>query len=128
MSVNARLSTGEGSNIDSDMADHIGVMWQPDILALPVHMLWYRRLLFVAIIVDYEGTFDIDLDGGSKRRYSVQPVVICRGGNIVGCIRLDGSHTAHARRQLVDRRHAVCRAGRCVVRIIVYASTFIRVT
>ena len=41
VSVNTQLGSTRRarSDVDSDMADHIGVMWQPDILALPVNML-----------------------------------------------------------------------------------------
>jgi hypothetical protein len=110
------------------MANHIVMMGQPDILSLPVDMLCRECILFLGLIVDDEGTFDIDLDGSCESRYSVQSVIVRRREHVLCQVCIGGGHAAHARRQLMNRGHAVDRPGLGVVGVIVYADMLVEVT
>lgn len=109
------------------MADHVGVIWQPDVLSLPVYMFCDQLGVFVAVIDD-ESAFDVDLDRGSEGGDAVQPVVVARDRDVGDHLAIHGGQTAHARRQLVNSRHAVLGARLRIIGIIVYTGIFIKVT
>lgn len=109
------------------MADHIVVMGQPDVLSLPVDMLSRGCILFVGLIVDDEGTFDIDLHGGCESRNTVQSGIVRRSEDVLCQVGIGGGHAGHARRQLMYRRHAVDRPGLGVVGVIVYADILVKI-
>jgi hypothetical protein len=51
------------------MAHHIGVMRQPNVLVFPMNVFTRRSILDSHLVINNEGSFDIDLDGcGIGRR------------------------------------------------------------
>ena len=56
------------------MANVGGVIWQSNILVLIVNTFCFCTIpsgaIAIAVIVDYEGTFDIDLDRARSRRHA----------------------------------------------------------
>lgn len=87
---------GEGTDIDSNMADYALVMRQPDILALVMYSVGVDGRLGARLVVDNESALDVDLDGaGIGDR--LQPAGTCglrhavvRGGDVVRCRSHDG--------------------------------------
>jgi hypothetical protein len=63
------LRPGSITHVHSDMANHVCMMWEPDILVLPVDML-ASQVTDAIHFVDDEGALDIDLDRRSAGRSS----------------------------------------------------------
>ncbi len=62
----------QATHVNCHMADHVGVMRQPDILVFPMDVFASGAVAIVDVVIDNEGPFHVDLDGSRGRRCAMR--------------------------------------------------------